>query len=245
MRKWLIVVIGLASVSLAEAQFFGGYANGGSGIRVQKGTSGFPPLQIVYDDFTFDVAGDITRLGMVGADYTSLAYGLYWEIRTGVSIEAGGTPWPYGLGNTTGGTLLFSGTLSWPTITPLALDGSAGTPPRLSDYFHPYSLVQGVFPTGSPLHLEAGTYWIGMATVASSGWFNLATTSGQGAVGHPIDNGNAFYYDMFYGGAFISMDTQDFGYRIDTIASTVPEPDILTLLTVAVAGFFIQRRSRC
>jgi hypothetical protein len=152
MKKFFAALITFALLETAHAQFFGGYADGVTSMPTGKNVIG-PALRIVYDDFTFDLAGDIGSFGIVGLNNTGSPVAIYYEIRSGVSE-----------GNA--GTLLFSGTSTGATISPLPLDGSLGTPPPGSG---PYALYEGGFPGGTFLHLDAGTYWIGLAPLESFG----------------------------------------------------------------------------
>lgn len=227
MKKSLLIVIAWGVVQTAHAQFFGGYGDGLSSLATGKNVIG-PALRIVYDDFTFDLAGDITSFDLVGLNNTGSPVAMYYEIRTGMSP-----------GN--GGTLLFSGTTSGATISPLPTDGSFGTPPSGSGQYVRYT---GGFPGGSPLHLGAGTYWIGLAPLQSFGSLDVASTQGFLSIGHPINNGNAFYYDSSNAALnFVSMGDTDFALQIDTINGTsVPEPGIMSLVTCSAIGFLLLRR---
>ena len=225
MKKFLFFLIGFALVFSAHAQFFGGWADGVTNVPTGKNTIG-PGLRIVYENFTFDLAGDIISFDLVGGDTTGSPVGTHYEIRTGMSA-----------GN--GGTLLFSGDSIGATFVPLPLDGSAGTPPSGIGTYGRYA--------GGPLstiHLEAGSYWIGLAPLESFGSFNVTSTSGSGSIGHPINDGNAFYYNSADASQnFISMGDLDFGLRIYTAASTIPETGTLTL--VALGGFALLGLRKC
>lgn len=126
------------------------------------------------------------------------------------------------------------------TISPLPTNGSFGTPPPGGGQ---YVLYEGGFPGGTTLHLEPGTYWIGLAPLQSFGTLDVASTMGLGSVGHPIDNGNAFYYDSSNPGLnFVSMGANDFGLLIHTTASTIPEPGTLALVGCGVVLFVCRRK---
>jgi hypothetical protein len=228
MKKCLLVLAALTVLSSAPAQFFGGYADGVTSVPTGKNTIG-PALRMVYDDFTFDQPGNIIAFEMVGLHNTGSPVGMYYEIRSGVSA-----------GN--GGTLLYFGDNLSAVGGFLPLDGSYGTPPA-----GPVGFGYGWYDSGptSTIHLGAGTYWIGMAPLESFGSFDVTSTVGLGAVGHPINNGNAFYYDSSNPSAnFISMGANDFGLRIITDASTVPEPGTLSLISLAAMGFLGLRRGK-
>src|ERR1044071_2812882 len=115
MKKLLTLFAALTFLSTTQAQFFGGYADGVTSVPTGKNTIG-PALRIVYDDFTFDLPGNIISFEMIGLDFTGSPVGTHYEIRTGMSA-----------GN--GGTLLFSGDQLGATAGYLPLDGSYGTPP--------------------------------------------------------------------------------------------------------------------
>ena len=227
MKKWLFSLLTIASLGTAQAQFFGGYADGVTNMPTGNNSPIGPPLRMVYDDFTFDIAGDIISFEMIGLNNTGSPVAMYYEIRSGVSA-----------GN--GGTLLFSGNTQGATQGALPLDGSLGTPPPGPGQ---YGWYDGGLPVGSPIHLDPGTYWVGLAPLEQFGSFDVTSTQGLGSIGHPIDNGNAFYYDSSNPSAdFISMGTNDFGLRVLTAASTVPEPGTLSLLGAAALGFLCWRR---
>lgn len=229
-RAIVCSLIGVIAASSAHAQFFGGYADGITSVPTGYNNPIGPALRIVYDDFTFDVAGNITQFEMIGLNNTGSPVGMYYEIRTGMSA---GNP----------GTLLFSGLNLSATAGALPLDGSAGTPPAGSGQYIWYDSGPTNFPS---LHLEAGTYWIGMAPVEQFGSLDVTSTTGLGSIGHPINNGNAFYYDssnpsLYY----VSMGANDFGLRIFTDANTsVPEPGTAMLVSLALVGFLAVRKRR-
>ncbi|MGH9801864.1 MAG: hypothetical protein ACRD82_15995, partial [Blastocatellia bacterium] len=75
-----------------------------------------PALRMVYDDFTFDLAGNIVRFEMIGRINTGSPVAMHYEVRSGMSA-----------GN--GGSLLLSDTTPSAVVGPLPLDGSFGTPP--------------------------------------------------------------------------------------------------------------------
>src|ERR1051325_5092266 len=105
MKKLLFVIVSFAFVVTARSQFFGGYGDGLTSVPTGNNVIG-PALRIVYDDFTFDLAGDIESFDIVGLNNTGSPVAMYYEIRTGMSP-----------GN--GGTLLLSGTTTGATISPL------------------------------------------------------------------------------------------------------------------------------
>jgi hypothetical protein len=231
MKKSLFLLLSIAVVSSAQAQFFGGYADGVTSLPTGDNVIG-TPLRIIYDDFTFDIAGDIMGFDLVGLDNTGSPVAMYYEIRTGMSD---GNP----------GTLLYSGTTASAFESPLPTNGSFGTPPSGSGT---YARYEGGFPGGSELHLAAGTYWIGLAPLESFGYFAVASTQGFGSIGHPIGNGNAFYYDSSNPSLnYVSMGATDFAVQVDTLANTnvaVPEPSITALIAVAAVAGFLGRRAR-
>jgi hypothetical protein len=146
MKKWLLSFFAIAPLSLAHAQFFGGYADGVTSLPTGRNSPIGPALRMVYDDFTFDIAGDIISFEMIGLNNTGLPVAMYYEIRSGVSA-----------GN--GGTLLFSGTTPSAVQGALPLDGSFGTPPTGTGQ---YGWYDAGLPVGSPIHLDPGTYWVGL-----------------------------------------------------------------------------------
>lgn len=221
MKKLLSCLFVLVTLHASRAQFFGGYADGVTSVMTGINTFG-PSFRMVYDDFTFDLPGNIIQLQMVGRNNTIAPVGMQWEIRTGVSA-----------GN--GGTLLVSGFALNGTFSPLPLDGSFGTPPAGTGQY-------GYFDSGPsvPIHLEPGTYWIGLAPIQQGGSWDVTSSQGLGAIGHPINNGNAFYYNSADPLAdFVSMGANDFGLRIFTDVPTieVPEPTAFALFGLAVLVF--------
>jgi len=231
MKRLLLASMVLSVVASGHAQFFGGYADGLSSVPTGKNTFG-PALRMVYDDFTFDLPGNIIQFRMIGLNNTIAPVGMQWEIRTGVSA-----------GN--GGTLLVSGYALNGTFGPLPLDGSAGTPPPGTP---PAGIgAYGYYDSGPsiPIHLDPGTYWIGLAPIQQAGTFDVTTTQGLGGIGHPLNNGNAFYFDSSDPQAdFVSMGDQDFGLQIYTDVPTVvaPEPSVLALTGLAVLGLILRRK---
>ena len=226
MKKWILSLLAFMSLGTTQAQFFGGYADGITNAATGNNSLG-STLRVVYDDFTFDVAGDIVNFGLVGRDNTGAPVAMYYEIRSGMSS-----------GN--GGTLLFSGTSPTAVFSALPLSGAYGTPPSGSGT---YGLYEGGPGPSTPIHLEAGTYWVGLAPLQQFGSFDVTSTQGQGAMGHPIDDGNAFYYNSSDPLAnFISLGASDFGLRIDTLASTIPEPSNVALIGLAALSVFLWRR---
>jgi hypothetical protein len=227
MKKALLILVACSSIQVAQAQFFGGYADGVT--AVPTGNNAFGTFnRLVYDDFTFDLAGDIITFGMIGMNNTGSPGGMYYEIRSGVSV-----------GN--GGTLLFSGITGNGIFLPLPVDGSVGTPPMGASGQY----VRFIAGTGIPIHLDPGTYWIGLAPVEGFGSLDVTSTQGLGAVGHPINNGNAFYFETGNPAAnFSSLGANDFGLEVNTAQNTnvIPEPGTWTLLMLGAAGLFYSRR---
>jgi hypothetical protein len=226
MKKLLAMFFSLAFISSTPAQFFGGYADGVTSVPTGKNTFG-PALRMVYDDFTFDLPGNIVQFQMVGRNNTIGAVGMQWEIRAGVSA-----------GN--GGTLLVSGFALSGTFSPLPLDGSFGTPPAGPGQYGYFDSAPSI-----PIPLTPGTYWIGLAPIEQGGSWDVTSSQGLGGIGHPLNNGNAYYYDSSNPGAnFVSMGADDFGLRIFTDVPTVvvPEPGSLALLGLAILGFLLRAR---
>ena len=226
MKKFFFLLLVPAFLPAAHAQFFGGYADGLTSVPTGKNVIG-PALRMVYDDFTFSLPGDIESFSILGRDNTGSSVAIYYEIRTGMSP-----------GN--GGSLLFSGFSTGATLVPRPTDGSFGTPPPGTGL---YSEFIGGFPGGTFLHLDAGSYWIGLAPLESFGSFDAASTQGAGGIGGPLNNGNAFYYDSSNPSAnFVSMGDHDFALRISTTSSTVPEPGSVSLLGLASMIWLRSRR---
>lgn len=204
--------------------FFGGFADGVTSRPTGMNTFG-PALRIVYDDFTFTLPGDINGFEMIGRDNTGAPVRVYYEIRTGMSE-----------GN--GGTLLFSGTTPSAAAGDLPLGGEFGTPPPGTGNYRWY----GGGPS-SLIHLEPGTYWIGLAPLQQFGSFDAASTQGLQAVGLPINNGNAFYFDSSDPAAnFVSLGDLDFRLRVATDAAVVPERAGTAWFSLAAVGFCLGRR---
>jgi hypothetical protein len=229
MKKILFLLLLPAFLPAARGQFFGGYADGVTSVPTGRNTIG-PASRMVYDDFTFFLPGDIDSFSLLGRDNTGSPVAIAYEIRTGVSP-----------GN--GGTLLFSGFSTGATTVPRPTDGSFGTPPPGSGQYVEYI---GGFPGGTVLHLNAGTYWIGLAPLEGFGSFDVATTQGAGGIGGPLNNGNAFYYDSSNPSAnFVPMNDYDFAMRIFTTSSTIPEPGSLSLFgLMSFVWFRRQKHSR-
>lgn len=220
MKKCLIPLIVLLLQASAQAQFFGGYADGVTILPTGKNSPIGPALRMVYDDFTFGIAGDINGFGIVGRNNTGSPVAISWEIRTGMSA-----------GNA--GTLVSSGNSPSAVFSPLPENGAFGTPQAGAGQ---YGLYEGGPLTN--IHLDAGTYWIGLAPLEQFGSFDVTSTAGLGSVGYPINNGNAFYYDSSNPSAnYISMGANDFSLMIYTLANTtVPEPGALTVLALTAVG---------
>lgn len=231
MKKLLALILALMVVltfqASAQAQFFGGYADGVTILPTGRNAPIGPPLRMAYDDFTFGIAGDINGFGIVGRNNTGLPVAIYWEIRTGMSA---GNP----------GTLISSGTSPSAVFSPLPESGAFGTPPAGPGQ---YGLYEGGPPTN--IHLNAGTYWIGLAPLEQFGSFDVTSTSGLGSIGYPINNGNAFYFDSSNPSLnYVSMGANDFSLKITTVANTtVPEPGALTLIGLAAMAL-IRSRNR-
>src|ERR1041384_8034605 len=223
MKKLPVLIVAVMLQNSAHSQFFGGYADGVTLVPTGYNSPIGPPLRVVYDDFTFDLAGDIGAFGMVGRNNTGSPVAIYYEIRTGMSA-----------GN--GGTLLTNGFSTGATTSPLPEDGSFGTPPPGPGQYY---LYEGGFPGGTFIHLNPGTYWIGLAPLEQFGSFDVTSTSGSGSIGHPIDNGNAFYFsnDASAPANFVSMGANDFGLEIYTAAPTnIPEPNTATMVGLTILG---------
>lgn len=221
MKNCLIALLILSSLT-SHAQFLGGYADGLTSVPTGRNTFG-PALRMVYDDFTFDLPGNIIQFQMIGRDNTGSPVAMYYEIRSGVSA-----------GN--GGTLVASGLTPTASSGPLPLDGSFGIPPAGSGSYGYYDAGPSI-----PIHVDPGTYWIGLAPLQGFGSWDVTSTQGLGAIGHPINNGNAFYYNSADPLAnFASMGAHDFGLRIYTDVPTtfIPEPNSLSLIALGILGFF-------
>jgi hypothetical protein len=232
MKRSVLVLAACAAALPALAQlngspgFFGGYADGASSLPTGKNTFG-PALRMVYDDFTFYVPGKIVGFEMVGRDNTGSPVAMYYEVRTGMSE-----------GN--GGALLFSGTTPSAAAGDLPLNGAFGAPPPGTGNYRWYDAG----PT-TPISLDAGTYWIGLAPLQGFGSFDVASTEGLLSVGGPINNGNAFYFDSSNAGAtFVSQGATDYALRVATEASVVPEPGTLALLILGGATLCLRARPR-
>ncbi|HRI12179.1 MAG TPA: PEP-CTERM sorting domain-containing protein [Verrucomicrobiota bacterium] len=233
MKRIILSGLTAAGVFSCQAQFtgapgfFGGYADGVGSVPTGNNTIG-PALRIVYDDFTFDLSGKIVGFEMVGRDNTGAPVGMYYEIRTGMSE-----------GN--GGTLLFSGTTLSAVAGDLPLNGDYGTPPPGTGNYRWYDSGPS-----SPIQLDPGTYWIGLAPVQQFGSFDLATTVGLGSVGHPIDDGNAFYSDSSDPlKSFASLGSSDFSLRVVTESTViVPEPTTSALLGLGSLMIWFGLRKR-
>lgn len=234
------VLLGIAFAASASCRaqlhaspgFFGGYADGITSLPTGRNSIG-PALRMVYDDFTFLLPGTITGFEIIGRNYTGNPVGMYYEIRTGVSE-----------GN--GGTLLFSGLSFSAAAGYLPLDGSLGTPPPPTGAPGGDYMWYDSGPS-APINLNPGTYWIGLAPFQGFGSFDIASTQGLLSTGLPINNGNAFYYDSSNSSMnFVSQGSHDFGLRVATTASVIPEPRQTGALLGAAAliGLVVMRRGR-
>lgn len=219
--KWpLLFSVFLISLVSSHAQFhgspgfFGGYADGVTSVATGNNALG-TTLRIAYDDFTFAIPGTIVGFEMVGRDNTIAPVGMYYEIRSG--MDAGD-----------GGTLLFSGTTLTASAGDLPIGGDFGTPPPGTGNYRWYDSGPS-----SPIALDPGTYWIGLAPVQQFGSFDLASTQGLQSVGGPINDGHAFYFDSSNAAVgYVSQGQTDFALRVVTEASVVPEPSSWGLLGV-------------
>lgn len=225
MRYSLLAVI-VCLAAHGQAQWFGGYADGVGSLATGVNTFG-PAHRMVYDNFTFDLPGNIIQFRMIGLNNTIGPVGMRWEIRTGVSA-----------GN--GGNLVVSGYALTGTSGDLPGVGYGTPPPGPGRYQY--------FDSGPsvPIALGAGSYWLGLAPIQQGGSWDVTTTQGLGSIGHPINDGNAFYYDSSNPSLnFVSMGSLDYGLQIFTDGNTnlpVPEPATAVLCCAALGA--AARRTR-
>lgn len=238
MKKILLAALAFFFCSTSiQAQFFGGYADGETSVPTHYNTIGGLVKKMVYDDFRFDLAGDIVGFEMIGNNFTGSPVGMYYEIRTDMN-------------DGDGGTLLYSGYNLSAVMGFLPVGSAFGTPPA-----GPTGYGYGWYDSGpaSTIHLDPGTYWIGMAAFEGFGSFNVTSTHGLNGVGHPLDDGDAWYYDSTAPDPqFVSMGDLDFGLRIFTAQNTitesdpegmVPEASALVWLPVGLLPFLRRRKN--
>lgn len=233
MRKWymLVVVVALlAAVAMpasALTVWYGGDPNMDNGLRSETG--GVYGSSMTYDNFTTTGTGwnVYYLLGNFAMDFqtTQMAY----EIRSGVSE-----------GN--GGTLISSGTID---VTQTAT-GDVNNGWIASNV---YTLAGNT----NPINLAAGEYWVGLAPVMSDpnsyGNAFVCTTTGDGGIGSPLNDGKSFFSWDGYGYNFVSSgyafgsSDKDFSYGVFA-NPVVPEPGSMLAMGMGLLSFvpFVRRR---
>lgn len=185
-------------------------------------------LALTYDNFTWTpgagggivdtVGGHFHSFGTVAGTVIDTAY---WEIRTGMSHNVGGT-------------LLYSGS---GTVSPFATSFTQGGAP-----------VWGFDVDVPNFALPAGNYWFGLALGTTStdpsatSWF-VASTTGTNGVGGPLGDDLSIYFQSLFGGATITWDYTESavinpglsGFDPSYYIREVPEPSTLTLSGIAAA----------
>jgi hypothetical protein len=233
MRKLLMVGIVLALLvavaipSSALTIWYGGDPDMYSALRSQQG--GTISNAMTYDNFYATGSGwDVYYLvGNFAMDFQ--ASDMAYEIRSGVSE-----------GN--GGTLVSSGVIDVTQTATGNTNSDWGTSSNV------YTLAGNT----TPIQLAAGEYWIGMAPVigdptSSSNAF-VATTSGSGGIGTPLNDGNSFFNWAGEGYNFTSTSnifgtSKDFSYGVFA-NPVVPEPGSMLVFGMGLASFvpFLRRR---
>jgi hypothetical protein len=228
-RAYLVGLVLLVVAGAARADVF--WYNGdldSVGNQVSSVGGGDGAYALTYDDFVVPSGGWVVDTVwsndlMGGSFSTSTAY---WEIRSGVSAGDAGT-------------LVASGTS---TATKTATGRSA------------FGLTEYTMEvTGLSVPLDAGTYWLTVAPVASSSamYAYCPTTSGLNAVGTPAgDDGNSFLYAPLYGNNYtpisdvLEYTPVDFSMGVGgTVqAGQVPEPCTLALFGLGALGLLRRRR---
>lgn len=149
-------------------------------------------LALTYDNFAWVPGGGGGVVDIVGGHFHSFgSHGgstidlAYWEIRTGMAHNVGGSIVAFGSG----------------TITPYLTGFVQGGAP-----------VWGVSVDVPNFALPAGNYWFGLAIGTTSlnpadvGWF-VASTTGAGGIGGPLGDNTSIYYQIY--GATVNWDYTD------------------------------------
>ena len=171
----------------------------------------------VYDDFIVPLGQTWTVTAVYSNDLMNfISDSAEWQIRSGVSLN-------------NGGTLIASGT------TP-DVQTAVGSALDLTEYTVQVSVPNVV--------LTPGTYWLTVAPAdTGSGRSFITTTSGAACVGLPCGNdGNSFWTSADFDENFanpsdaLGPGTWDFSMGV---IGTVPEPASMTLLGLAILGLLL------
>jgi hypothetical protein len=203
-------------------------------------SNAFQELALTYDNFTWtpgagggvvdEVGGHFHSFNTIGGSVIDTAY---WEIRTGMSHNVGGTLVASGSGVVT----------SYPTSF------TQGTWP-----------VWGVNVDVPNFTLPAGNYWFGLAIGTTStdpnatSWF-VASTAGTNGIGGPLGDDLSIYFQSLNNGANVTYDYTESavinptltGFDPSYFIHEVPEPSTLSLFGVAsacVAWRLLRKRRR-
>jgi len=191
-------------------------------------------LALTYDNFNWVPGAGGGIVDVVGGHFHSFnstpATGIdtaYWEIRAAMSHGSGGS-------------LLFSGTVTGAAVSPYATSFTQGG-----------SAVWGVEVDIPNFFLPAGNYWFGLAigsTQPGAFGFFVASTYGANGIGAPIGDGVSIYHQTFNFGNPTSWNFTDSstivpgGVGVDPSywINEVPSPAAIALL--AIAGAATRRR---
>jgi hypothetical protein len=203
---------------------------------------------LVYDNFVVPTGSTWNITGVFSNNVLNPSLNLprvttaYWEIRSGVSANNGGTLVASGDGTD---NFAFDGNFS-------TVFGPGNT---AAEYTHE---VDGLNVT-----LTAGTYWLAVApdtNGAINAFWYISTTSGTNAIGMPPGNdGNSFFSSNFTGdnftptGSFEGPGNWDYSMGVvGTVQSLVtPEPSVtalslgaaFSLAAYGLAGYAYRRKS--
>lgn len=191
-------------------------------------------LALTFDNFTWSpaaggvvdvIGGHFHSFGTVSGTVLDTAY---WEIRTGMS-------------NNNGGSLLYSGSGLVTNFATAFTQGGAA--------------VWGVSVDVPNFSLPAGNYWLGLAVGTTStnpsdaSWF-VASTTGTNGLGSPLGDDLSIYFQSVSNGATINwnydesaiLNPTSTGFDPSYFIQEIPEPSSLLLSLLGLATLF--RRNR-
>jgi hypothetical protein len=228
--KWLTAVgllalLGTASPARAGIIWYNGDFNGLDGLSNAQGNNVYGTNVATYDDFILTSTTTITgvfshNLLNIGGAANDPIPTAFWEIRSGVSANNGGTV-------VAGGT-----------------DAATKTPTGNFGVFSAYD-EYSIEVDGLNVTLGPGTYWLTVSPVLTTGGNSYnSTTSGANAVGSPPGNDqNAFLNAPDAGINFapssnFASDTLDFSMGIigSEGPAAAPEPASLTMVVFGATG---------
>lgn len=237
---FLIAVLGAASPAMADWYSGDPYLPATAWPQYTENLSNaVQELALTYDNLNWvpgagggvvdKVGGHFHSFGTIGGAVIDTAY---WEIRTGMSHNVGGTLVTSGSG----------------TVTSFATSFTQGGWP-----------VWGVSVDVPNFTLPAGSYWFGLAIGTTStdpnatSWF-VASTSGANGVGGPLGDDLSIYFQSINSGAIVTWNYTESaiinpgltGFDPSYFIREVPEPSSLLLASAAagLAAFGLLRRRR-